>query len=129
MDEDEDEGEGRERRARTGLERGTARRGSRSVRRPMARDNKLYSGFVRHDYILAFSIEDEEGEPGARLVEASLREAPGRGTRSRPRRGRISNTLSPDEMESTIAGLLGEHDRATYYYLSDSKRMFRVVLG
>jgi hypothetical protein len=32
-------------------------------------------------------------------------------------------------MESTIVDLLGDDDRAAYYYLSDSKRMFRVVLG
>ena len=91
----------------------------------MPRDNKLYSGFVRHDYILTFSIKDEASR--ARLVE--LCGGPWQGDEVTPQTWEISNTLSPDEMESTIAGLLGEHDRATYYYLSDSKRMFRVVLG
>jgi hypothetical protein len=91
----------------------------------MPRDNKLYSGFVRHDYILTFSIEDEASR--ARLVE--LCEGPWQGDEVTPQTWEISNALSPDEMESAIVGLLGERDRATYYYLSDAKRMFRVVLG
>jgi hypothetical protein len=91
----------------------------------MARDNKLYSGFVRHDYILTFSIADEASR--ARLVE--LCAGPWQGDEVTPHTWEISNTLSPDEMENAIVDLLGDHDRATYYYLSDSKRMFRVVLG
>jgi hypothetical protein len=91
----------------------------------MARDNKLYSGFVRHDYILTFSIEDEASR--AKLVE--LCAGPWQGDEVTPSTWEISNTLSPDEMETTIVDLLGERDRAAYYYLSDSKRMFRVVLG
>jgi hypothetical protein len=90
----------------------------------MARDDRLYSGFVHHDYILAFSIEDEASR--ARLVE--LCKGPWQGDEVTPQTWEISNALSPDEMESAIAALLGERDRATYYYLSDSKRMFRVVL-
>ena len=42
----------------------------------MARDNKLYSGFVRHDYILTFVIEDEANR--ARLVGALRRALAGR---------------------------------------------------
>jgi hypothetical protein len=91
----------------------------------MARDNKLYSGFVRHDYILTFVIEDEQSR--ARLVE--LCAGAWQGDEVTPHTWEISNTLSPDEMESAIVDLLGDRDRATYYYLSDSKRMFRVVLG
>jgi hypothetical protein len=91
----------------------------------MARDNKLYSGFVRHDYILTFSIEDAASR--AKLVE--LCSGPWQGDEVTPSTWEISNTLSPDEMEATIGDLLGERDRAAYYYLSDSKRMFRVVLG
>ncbi|GAC1560434.1 MAG: hypothetical protein NVS3B10_18710 [Polyangiales bacterium] len=41
----------------------------------------------------------------------------------------ITNELDPDAMEKTIASLLGDDDRAAYYYLTDAKRMFRVVLG
>lgn len=91
----------------------------------MPRDNKLYSGFVRHDYILTFAIEDEQSR--ARLVE--LCAGPWQGDEVIPHTWEISNTLSPDQMESAIVELLGDHDRAVYYYLSDSKRMFRVVLG
>ena len=91
----------------------------------MARDNKLYSGFVRHDYILTFSIQDADRR--ARLV--ALCEGPWQGDEVTPATWEISNTLSPDDMESSIADLLEDQDRAAYYYLSDSKRMFRVVLG
>jgi hypothetical protein len=90
----------------------------------MARDDKLYSGFVRHDYILTFSIEDDASR--AKLVE--LCRGPWQGDEVTPSTWEISNTLSPDQMETTISDLLGERDRAAYYYLSDSKRMFRVVL-
>ncbi len=91
----------------------------------MARDTKLYSGFVRHDYVLTFSIEDDANR--ARLVE--LCAGPWQGDEVTPHTWEITNTLSPDQMESTIVDLLGDRDRAAYYYLSDSKRMFRVVLG
>ena len=91
----------------------------------MARDDKLYSGFVRHDYILTFAVEDPASR--ARLVE--LCKGPWQGDEVTPHTWEISNTLSPDAMESTIGKLLGDNDRAAYYYLSDSKRMFRVVLG
>ena len=91
----------------------------------MARDDKLYSGFVRHDYVLTFSIADADSR--ARLV--ALCAGPWQGDEVTPGTWEISNDLSPDAMESTIAELMGEQDRAAYYYLSDSKRMFRVVLG
>ncbi len=91
----------------------------------MARDNKLYSGFVRHDYILTFAIADEANR--ARLV--ALCAGDWQGDEVTPHTWEISNTLSPDDMESAVAELLGDEDRAAYYYLSDSKRMFRVVLG
>jgi len=91
----------------------------------MPRDDKLYSGFMNHDYILTFAIADEASR--ARLVE--LCRGPWQGDEVTPATWEISNTLSPDEMERTILGLMGDTDRAAYYYLSDSKRMFRVVLG
>jgi hypothetical protein len=90
----------------------------------MPRDNKLYSGFVLHDYILTFTIADEQSR--ARLI--ALCSGDWQGDEVTPHTWEISNTLSPDQMESTISDLLGEQDRAAYYYLSDSKRMFRVVL-
>ncbi len=91
----------------------------------MPRDAKLYSGFMNHDYILTFSVKDEKNR--AKLVE--LCRGPWQGDEVTPTTWEVSNSLSPDQMESAIVELLGDDDRATYYYLSDSKRVFRVVLG
>ncbi|WP_437482508.1 hypothetical protein WME75_40940 [Sorangium sp. So ce1014] len=91
----------------------------------MPRDNKLYSGFVNHDYILTFSIADEANR--ARLV--ALCAGPWQGDEVTPGTWEVSNTLSPDQMERAILDQMGDADRAAYYYLSDSKRMFRVLLG
>ena len=91
----------------------------------MARDNKLYSGFVLHDYILTFSIASPESR--ARLIE--LCKGPWQGDEVTPNTWEVSNDLSPDQMEGKILELMGDEDRVVYYYLSDSKRMFRVILG
>jgi hypothetical protein len=91
----------------------------------MPRDNRLYSGFVNHDYILTFSIADAVSR--ARLIE--LCKGPWQGDEVTAHTWEVSNTLSPDEMERTIVDLMGENDRAAYYYLSDTKRIFRVILG
>ena len=91
----------------------------------MARDNKVYSGFVRHDYVLVFAIADAESR--GRL--AALCAGPWMGDEVMPGTWEISNELSPDAMETAVVEHLGDEDRAVYYYLSDSKRMFRVVLG
>jgi hypothetical protein len=91
----------------------------------MPRDAKLYSGFMNHDYVLTFHVADAVSR--AKLVE--LCRGPWQGDEVTPDTWEISNRLSPDELESTIVPLLGDADRAAYYYLSDSKRVFRVVLG
>jgi hypothetical protein len=91
----------------------------------MPRDNKLYSGFMNHDYILTFTIADEASR--ARLIE--LCKGPWQGDQVTADTWEVSNTLSPDQMERAILDLMGDEDRAAYYYLSDSKRMFRVILG
>ncbi|MCC6557113.1 MAG: hypothetical protein IT372_29525 [Polyangiaceae bacterium] len=91
----------------------------------MPRESKLYSGFMNHDYILTFSIAEEAGR--ARLVE--LCKGPWQGDEVTPGTWEVSNTLSPDQMERAILELMGDEDRAAYYYLSDTKRMFRVILG
>ena len=91
----------------------------------MPRDNKLYSGFVNHDYILTFAIADPKNR--ASLIE--LCSGPWQGDEVIANTWEISNSLSPDQMERAILDLLGDDDRAAYYYLSDSKRMFRVILG
>lgn len=90
----------------------------------MARDDKLYSGFVRHDYLLTFDIADEAQR--SRLIE--LARGPWQGDEVTTTTWEVSNDLSPDQMETAIVELLGDGDRAVYYYLSDAKRMFRVVL-
>lgn len=91
----------------------------------MPRDNKLYSGFMNHDYILTFSIADQESR--ARLVALCV--GPWQGDEVTANTWEVSNTLSPDQMERAILDLMGDEDRAAYYYLSDAKRMFRVILG
>ena len=91
----------------------------------MPRDSKLYSGFMNHDYILCFSIHN----PDNRQKLVALCGGAWQGDEVTQGTWEISNDLSPDEMERTILELLGEEDRAAYYYLSDSKRVFRVVLG
>jgi hypothetical protein len=90
----------------------------------MARDNRLYSGFVRHDYVLTFQVADPARR--ARLVE--LCAGPWQGDEVTPHTWEVSNTLSPDEMERALLDILDDGDRVVYYYLSDSKRIFRVLL-
>lgn len=91
----------------------------------MPRDTKLYSGFMNHDYVLTFSVADATSKD--KLV--ALCRGPWQGDEVTPETWEISNDLSPDDLERAIGELLGDGDRAAYYYLSDSKRMFRVVLG
>jgi hypothetical protein len=91
----------------------------------MPRDNKLYSGFMLHDYILTFSI----AEPAHRRKLLELCAGPWQGDEVVPHTWEVSNTLSPDQMERAILDCLADGDRATYYYLSDAKRLFRVMLG
>jgi hypothetical protein len=90
----------------------------------MARDNELRSGFLNHDYLLTFAIADE----GKREKLVELCEGDWLGDKVTPTSWEVSTKLSPDAIEKTLLDLLGEGDRAVYYYLSDSKRIFRVVL-
>jgi hypothetical protein len=90
----------------------------------MARDNELRSGFMNHDYVLTFDIASED----SRDKLAMLCAADWQGDQVNPTTWEISNKLSPDALEKAILDLLGKGDRAVYYYLSDSKRIFRVVL-
>jgi hypothetical protein len=90
----------------------------------MTRDNELRSGFMNHDYILTFQIADATkreklgalcgGDWDGDAVVATTWE--------------VSTKLSPDALEKAILEVIGEEDRVVYYYLSDSKRIFRVVL-
>ena len=89
------------------------------------REGPLPSGFMNHDYVLTFSIADETSR--TKLVE--LCRGPWQGDEVTAHTWEISNDLSPDEMEKQVLELVAEGDRAAYYYLSDSKRIFRVVLS
>jgi hypothetical protein len=83
------------------------------------------SGFVRHDYILCFSVSD----PGRVRALTELLSGEWQGDEITPTTWEISNDLTPEEMETKLLTLLEEGDFAVYYYLSDSKRIFRVVLS
>ena len=80
---------------------------------------------MNHDYVLTFSIRN--GEKASTLVDLST--GPWQGDEVTSSTWEISNDLNPDQMERQILDLLEEGDRAAYYYLSDSKRIFRVVLS
>jgi hypothetical protein len=90
----------------------------------MARDNELRSGFLNHDYLLTFDIQDA----AKREKLAQLCEGDWLGDKVTEAAWEVSTKLSPDAIEKTLLELLGEGDRVVYYYLSDSKRIFRVVL-
>jgi hypothetical protein len=80
---------------------------------------------MNHDYVLTFTIADPEQR--ATLVE--LCRGPWQGDEVTTFTWEISNDLSPEEMESRILELMKDGDHAAYYYLSDTKRIFRVVLS
>jgi hypothetical protein len=90
----------------------------------MARDNELRSGFMTHDYVLTVEIADA----GRRAELTRLCSEDWAGDRVTAATWEVSTKLSPDAIEKTLLELLSEGDRVVYYYLSDSKRIFRVVL-
>jgi hypothetical protein len=90
----------------------------------MARDDELRSGFLTHDYILTFEIADADMR--AKLAGLCVQDWAGDSVSATT--WEVSTKLSPDAIEKTLLELLGDGDRAVYYYLSDSKRIFRVVL-
>ncbi len=83
------------------------------------------SGFVLHDYVLTFAVADDARR--ALLVERCR--GAWLGDEITPTTWEISNNLEPEDLERAILELLGDGDRAAYYYLSDTKRIFRVMLG
>lgn len=89
------------------------------------REGPLPSGFMNHDYVLTFSLQNPE--KSRQLVD--LCRGPWQGDEVTASTWEISNDLNPDQMERQILELLEEGDRAAYYYLSDTKRIFRVVLS
>ena len=88
-------------------------------------EGPLPSGFMNHDYVLTFSISDPTNME--KLV--ALCRGPWQGDPVTANTWEISNDLTPDQMERQVLELLSEGDRAAYYYLSDTKRIFRVVLS
>lgn len=99
-------------------------------------EDRLFSGFMNHDYVLTFSIADATH----RQQLIALCEGPWMGDEITDNTWEISNDLSPDEMEQTVTDLLQKGDKMAYYYLTpslssgmpgvpDAKRIFRVVLG
>ncbi len=82
------------------------------------------SGFMNHDYILAFEIAD----PAKAAAFCEVCDTEWQGDRILGSTWEISNKLSPKEMETRILSFLSEGDRAVYYYLADAKRIFRVDL-
>ncbi|GAC1351244.1 MAG: hypothetical protein NVSMB1_02410 [Polyangiales bacterium] len=89
------------------------------------RKSNLVSGFMNRGYLLVFQIADAS----ARKKLDELCEGEWQGDQITDDAWEITNELDPDAMEKTIADLVGEHDRVAYYYLTDAKRMFRVVLS
>ena len=92
---------------------------------PDRKKGQLGNGFMNRGYLLVFQVADAEKRRA--LVE--LCEGEWQGDRITDAVWEITNDLEPDEMEQTVASLLGDGDRAAYYYLTDAKRMFRVVIA
>ena len=88
-------------------------------------DGPLPSGFMNHDYVLTFSIKN--AVKAEKLID--LCKGPWQGEEVTAFTWEIANDLTPDQMERQILELLEDGDRAAYYYLSDTKRIFRVVLS
>jgi hypothetical protein len=100
------------------------------------RDDRLLSGFLTHDYVLTFTVDDERRRE--QLVE--LCRGPWMGDAITDATWEVSNDLGPDEMERALLAVLGDGDKCAYYYLTPpmesgvpgqppSKRIFRVVLS
>lgn len=88
-------------------------------------EGPLPSGFMNHDYVLTFSMKNRD--KAAKLID--LCRGPWQGDEVTEHTWEISNDLTPEQMERQILELLEEGDRAAYYYHSDTKRIFRVVLS
>ena len=82
------------------------------------------SGFLRHDYILTFDVGAAERREA---LQAWCRDEL-QGDEITAATWEVSTDLDPHELERRLLGFLAEADRAAYYYLSDSKRIFRVDL-
>ena len=88
------------------------------------RGDGVWSGFVRTDFILTFEVQDA----AVRDRVIALCEGEWQGTRVTASTWEVTSALPPDAIETALLSLLAPGDRAVYYYLSDTKRIFRVVL-
>jgi hypothetical protein len=91
----------------------------------MRRDDEPTSGFMNRDYVLTFHVCD----PGHRAALVALCRDAWQGDEMTPSTWELSTELSPQDLESAIVEHMSDGDRAAYYYLSDAKRIFRVVLS
>lgn len=82
-------------------------------------------GFVTADYLVSLAIKS--GATIERL--ARLFEDEWSGERVTDLLWEVSNDLSPQLMEEAILPFLEGADRVIFYYVSDTKRIFRVCLG
>ena len=88
-------------------------------------DGELTSGFARFDFLLTFSVADAR----ARSELAARCEGEWCGTPVGDSTWEIATAASPEAFELALESLLRPGDRAVFYYLADSKRFFRVVVG
>lgn len=88
-------------------------------------DGELTSGFVRFDFLLTFSVADARArsELEARCAVEWC------GTRVGELTWEVATAASPEAFELALEPFLRPGDRAVFYYLADSKRFFRVVVG
>ena len=89
------------------------------------RKDELTSGFVRLDFLLTFTVAD----PGARGRLTALCKEEWSGTRVGDSTWEVRSASSPAEFEALLAPQLSPGDHAVFYYLADSKRLFRVVVA
>jgi len=98
--------------------------------------DRLLSGFMTHDYLLTYSVAD----PTRRQRLAALCEGDWQGDEISDHTWEISNDLDPNGLEHALLAIVGDGDRAIYYYLTpplssgvagaaNAKRIFRVVIA
>ena len=84
----------------------------------------LTSGFSRFDFLLTFAVAD----PSAREALATQCAREWGGTQVGDATWEITIPGSPESFEAALEPFLRTGDRAVFYYLSDAKRFFRVVV-
>jgi hypothetical protein len=88
------------------------------------RAGEVTSGFVSFDYILTFTFA---GAQSRDRLEA-LCKGEWSGTQVSAETWELETDLTPVEIEAVLAPLLGRGERAVFYYVTDAKRVFRVLV-